>query len=104
MSIDVNNMSLEDLTRLKKDVDKAIASFEARKMAEARAALDAKAREMGFTFEQLAGGKPGKKAPVAPKYRDPANPSATWSGRGRRPGWFVAGLAAGKSPDDFLIG
>lgn len=103
MSIDVNTMSLEDLAKLKKDVDKAIASFEARKMAEARAALDAKAREMGFTFEQLAGGKGGKKAPVAPKYRDPANPSATWSGRGRRPHWFNEGMAAGKSPEDFLI-
>ncbi|MBZ0127824.1 MAG: H-NS histone family protein [Rhodobacteraceae bacterium] len=104
MSIDVNNLSLDELTRLKKDVDKAIASFEARRMAEVRAALDAKAREMGFTLDQLTGGKPGKKAPAAAKYRDPANPSATWSGRGRRPGWFVAGLAAGKSPDDFLIG
>ena len=60
MSIDVNNLSLDELTRLKKDVDKAIASFEARRMAEVRAALDAKAREMGFTLDQLTGGKPGK--------------------------------------------
>ncbi len=32
-------------------------------------------------------------------YRDDAG--NTWSGRGRRPGWINAALAAGKSLDDF---
>lgn len=32
------------------------------------------------------------------KYRDPSG--KTWTGRGRRPGWFVAGLAAGKKAED----
>lgn len=31
-------------------------------------------------------------------YRDDAGHS--WSGRGRRPGWFVAALAAGKKPEE----
>ena len=35
----------------------------------------------------------GKK--VAPKYRDPANPTNTWTGRGRMPQWVQALHAAG---------
>jgi DNA-binding protein H-NS len=35
----------------------------------------------------------GKK--VAPKYRDPANPSNTWTGRGRMPQWVQALNASG---------
>jgi DNA-binding protein H-NS len=35
----------------------------------------------------------GKK--VAPKYRDPANPANTWTGRGRMPQWVQALHAAG---------
>jgi DNA-binding protein H-NS len=41
--------------------------------------------------------KPGKPAPVV-RYRDDAG--HTWSGRGRRPGWFTAALAAGKKAED----
>jgi len=35
----------------------------------------------------------GKK--VAPKYRDPANPANTWTGRGRMPQWVLALHTAG---------
>ena len=38
--------------------------------------------------------KAGKK--VAPKYRDPANPAQTWTGRGRTPAWVQALQAAGQ--------
>jgi len=41
-----------------------------------------------------------KKAPSAPKY---TNGEKTWSGHGKRPGWFVDALAAGKTADDMLI-
>ena len=37
-----------------------------------------------------------------PKYQDPAS-GATWSGRGRKPGWIIAALEAGQSIDTFLI-
>ena len=33
---------------------------------------------------------------VAPKYRDPANPAQTWTGRGRTPAWVQALQAAGQ--------
>ena len=45
-----------------------------------------------------------KKARVtaAPKYRSPDGTS-TWAGRGKRPLWFSAALAAGQSADSMLI-
>jgi len=39
---------------------------------------------------------------AAPKYRSPDGTS-TWAGRGKRPGWFSAALAAGQSADSMLI-
>ncbi|MEQ8951334.1 H-NS histone family protein [Marinovum algicola] len=81
---------------------KAIAGFEQRKKAEALAALEAKAREMGFSLADLAGGKSGK-AVSAPKYQDPNDPTRTWTGRGRKPGWFQAALDAGTPPEEMLI-
>lgn len=39
----------------------------------------------------------GKAAGVA-RFRDDAGHS--WSGRGRRPAWYIAALAAGKKPED----
>jgi DNA-binding protein H-NS len=40
---------------------------------------------------------------VAPKYRNPAKPSETWSGRGKQPKWVIAQLQAGKTLDDLSV-
>lgn len=62
----------------------------------------------GLTFEQVFGGKrsrgKAKIGKVKPKYRNPADPSQTWAGRGKRPRWFADALAAGKKEKDLLIG
>lgn len=42
------------------------------------------------------------KTPLAAKYRNPET-GATWVGRGNRPGWLNAGLAAGKQLSDYAI-
>jgi len=46
----------------------------------------------------------GSRKPVAAKYANPANPSQTWSGRGKRPIWFKEALAKGASENKLLIG
>ena len=50
----------------------------------------------------LEGGE-GERRMVAPKYRNPDNPSETWSGRGVPPKWLAEKIAAGGSREDFLI-
>ena len=101
---DFDILSLAELKQLQKDVAKAIAGFEDRKKAEARAALEAQAKEMGYTLAELVGVVvPRKRAEAAPKFRHPENADVTWSGRGRKPRWFSAHLAAGKSSDSLKI-
>jgi DNA-binding protein H-NS len=89
---------------LQKDLAKAISTYEDRHKAEARAKLDAIAKEMGYSLADLIGTevKPTR-TPAAAKYRHPENASLTWSGRGRKPLWFVAALEAGKTPEVMTI-
>lgn len=102
--ININAMPLAELKQLQRDVTKAIETFEARKIAEARAELEARAKELGFSLNEIAEASPSRsRGPVLAKYRNPANASETWSGRGRKPKWVVAALEAGKSMVDLEI-
>ena len=101
---DLDILSLAELKQLQKDVAKAIAGFEDRKKAEARAALEAQAKELGYTLAELTGmAVPRKRAEATPKFRHPENADVTWSGRGRKPRWFNAHIAAGNSSDSLKI-
>jgi DNA-binding protein H-NS len=40
---------------------------------------------------------------VLPKYRNPKEPSETWSGRGKQPRWLAAALKTGHTIDEFKI-
>jgi DNA-binding protein H-NS len=46
----------------------------------------------------------GVRGKVAPKYRNPEDPTETWAGRGLKPRWLAAALKSGKKLDDFMIG
>ena len=104
MAIDLNSYSLKELKELQNQVTKAISSFEDRKKKEALARLEQAAQELGYSLSDLTGAVTGRKRAVAtPKYANPANPAETWTGRGRKPRWFIEATDAGKSPDDLLI-
>lgn len=104
MSIDLDAMSRDELLKLREDVDKALKTLDTRRRAEARKAAESTAREMGFTLEELVASKGASaKQKSPPKYRNPDDPTKTWTGRGRQPAWIKEGLAAGKSLDDFMI-
>jgi DNA-binding protein H-NS len=40
---------------------------------------------------------------VFPKYRNPNEPSETWSGRGKKPRWLTAALKGGHTIEEFVI-
>ena len=98
----LDDMSLEELKALEKNVAKAIKSFEARKKKQALAAAEAALREHGFTLADVTGNTSAKSV-SAPKYQHPENPDLTWTGRGRKPNWFVEALESGKAAEDMLI-
>ena len=102
--IDIDALSLNELKQLQKRISKAIDTFEDRQKADARAKLEAVAKEMGYSLAEFGGAEmKSSRAPAAPKYRHPKDASVTWSGRGRKPHWFVDALKSGKTPDDLSI-
>ena len=104
MQTDITKLSLVELKALQASAAKAIADQEAARKREAIAALTEKAKSMGYSLAQLTGKPAGKKSVSAPKYANPSDPTDTWTGKGRRPAWFVAELAAGRDPADMMIG
>ena len=103
-NLDLNSLTAADLKQLQKNVVEAIAGFGDRKKSDARAALEAQAKKLRYTLPELVG-LPMVRArkAAAPQYRHPENSEMTWSGRGRRPRWFVEGLAAGGSEDSMTL-
>ena len=97
-------LSPGELKKMQKDVVKAISTSEDRQKAEARTKVEALARDLGYSLAELVGTETRSfRASAAAKYRHPENPALTWSGRGRKPHWFVEALEAGKTASDLAI-
>ena len=104
-SIDLSSLSLSELKQLQKDAQRALEGFADRKKQDAMNVLEAKAQELGFSLADLIGTKKKRKSSEAagPKYRHPENPDVAWSGRGRKPGWFMDALASGTKPEALAV-
>jgi DNA-binding protein H-NS len=101
----IEEMTLDELQAHQKEVDAAIRDYEKKRKVEALAAVRETAKQYGFTLEELLGGKSPAKATTKgiAKYANPADPSQTWTGRGRQPGWVKEALAAGKDLESMAI-
>jgi DNA-binding protein H-NS len=97
-------LSLKELRQLQKDLAKAISTYEDRHKAEARAKLEAIAKEMGYALSDLIGvDVKATRAPADARYCHPENAAVTWSGRGRKPQWFADHINSGKDPSDLAV-
>ena len=122
MSINLDSLSAKELDALITQAKKRKTTLAKRKpIALVRKKLTQLAKAEGYTITELFGATaptprspraaskaPGRKttgstAKVEPKYRNPANPSETWAGRGKQPRWLAAQTSAGKKLEDFLI-
>ena len=105
MILDLETLSLKELRQLQKDVEAAISDYKDREKRKALAEVEAFIREKGLNPADLSDllGKRGKKTVGAAKYANPADPSQTWTGRGRKPGWVTVHLAAGGALDSLAI-
>ncbi|QUS36409.1 H-NS family nucleoid-associated regulatory protein [Falsirhodobacter algicola] len=102
--MNLDELTLKELKDLRAKVDRAIESFEDRRKREAVAALEAQARELGFSLGELtAASQTRKRGAATPKYVNPQDSSQTWTGRGRKPRWYLDALQAGTSPEDMEI-
>jgi len=101
--IDLESMSMEELTDLIKNAQKAMKTVEARRKAEAKKAVEMAAKEYGFTIDDIMTGAPVKGPKGVPKYANPDNAAQQWTGRGRKPNWVVEQLEAGRTLEDLTI-
>ncbi len=104
MKIDLKKLSGAELEELIEQAQKELKTVRAREKNEALKAAKAAAAKFGFSLDELSGGSTKSKgSKSAPKYANPADPSQTWSGRGRKPQWVHDAIGAGKDISDLEI-
>lgn len=109
MAINLESLSPAELQALIKNAEAQMDSARKNHVKEVRTKIDAILASSGLSIGEVyptRGGKSAKgpKAAVAPKYRNPDNAAQTWSGRGKRPVWFVDALKKkGVTAESLLI-
>ena len=93
----LDSMSTDELWSLYEQITRILSS----KIAEEKAQLEEKLNKLGVASPHDRKRRPYP--PVLPKYRNPAHPSETWAGRGKRPRWLSDQLRRGKRLNDFRI-
>ena len=106
-SDDLDDMTSKELIELRNRIDLRIAERQEADRADLLAAMRRRADEVGVSLDDLFGGSGHRNGPrgvVAAKYRNPDNPTETWSGRGRMPNWLATKIAVGgAAKEDFAI-
>jgi len=105
MAVDISKLTQQQLDDLIQRAESRKHELAREKLAKMRDQILVLAQTEGFTLEEVFSGKVGRKSrrPATPKYRNPADHSQKWSGRGKRPHWFSAALKAGKKEQELLI-
>ncbi|MEO1108651.1 MAG: H-NS histone family protein [Pseudomonadota bacterium] len=105
MGINLEEMSRKELLSLRDNVEKALANAEKRERKEALKAAEKAAAEFGFSLSELSDDAPrtAKGTKAKAKYRNPADPAQTWTGRGRKPQWIHDALKSGAEISDLEI-
>ncbi|CAK0744546.1 DNA-binding protein H-NS [Gammaproteobacteria bacterium] len=123
MSIELNELSLDQLQELSKRLDKELKTKQVqeqkashREERDRRRAVMKQVRELisahNLSMDELAatrakraakgeGRKSVSKSP--PKYRNPDNHAQTWTGKGRKPGWLLSAVQRGDSLEGMII-
>jgi DNA-binding protein H-NS len=106
----LKSMSFDDLIALRTEIDALLAGL----INDEKRALEAKIAKLSqlpepskpdafrrSTIVPQTG--PARSSKVPARFYNPDNPSEKWSGRGLRPRWMVAALAAGRSLEDMIL-
>ncbi len=106
----LKSMSIDKLSKLQAQVEAALSAKVVEERREIEAKLNQLSRVSAGGGTRSYGRGPGRGGHslrgriVAPKYRNPENPSETWAGRGLKPRWLAAAMKSGKKLEDFAIG
>ncbi len=111
--LNLDAMSVDEMWRLHEEIRRILSvrlTSERRelekRLAQLRREKEIRRPELGEASSTKVKTQPARrKYPrVFPKYRNPKEPSETWSGRGKQPRWLAAALNAGHTIEEFLIG
>jgi len=107
VAIDISKLNHQQLTELIARIQVRLGELQVENLGRVRDKVMAMITTEGFDYAELMGHKVrGRGAPrdkAKQKYRNPADKSQTWSGRGRQPHWFAAAIKAGKTERSLLI-
>jgi DNA-binding protein H-NS len=97
----LTEMALDDLWAL----HQRVASILASRLETQKSELEDRLRQLRANAAPNLVKEPSRRRypAVPPKFRNPAEPHQTWSGRGKRPHWVTELLDAGSSIQDFQI-
>lgn len=108
MKIDFKKLKTADLDQLTAEIEKRKMELEQETLQTALEKMQAVATKHDVAFDEVikfysrVKKKPAKTKRVA-KYRNPDDPSQTWAGKGRKPGWLMEKLAEGNSLESFAV-
>lgn len=115
MTLNLTNITVEnllafsatDLQDFKAKLNTAIEKRKEQDKKNVHSEMQALASKHGFSLDEFLVKQP-KKAKMAKmaktaKYRNPANHQEVWAGRGRKPNWLLALLAAGRRLEEFKV-
>jgi DNA-binding protein H-NS len=100
------NMTFAQLSAFRDQIDRLMLERQTAERAALRDKMTAMVQSHGLSIDELFGKGSRRKGSgsVPVKYRDPKDPSNTWTGRGRMARWLVAATKGGKAKkEDFLI-
>lgn len=108
--MNLNSLSLPELTKLQKALPAAIKRRRANERKSIIIEVRALVAQRGFDFDELLSGivtsqelakKPDQPLPI--KYRHPQDSSLQWTGRGRKPIWVARWEAEGNSLSELRV-
>ncbi|MFC3533696.1 H-NS family nucleoid-associated regulatory protein [Vogesella facilis] len=101
--MDLQSLSLQELYDLRNQVATEVARLESAEKIEALKKVQELMATYGLSTEDLTKKAAASRKPAEAKYQNPADPTLTWTGRGRKPLWVLAYLENGGALEQLAL-
>ncbi|MDD3608251.1 MAG: H-NS histone family protein [Halothiobacillaceae bacterium] len=109
MDINLSSLSEDELNSLINNAKRELQHRKSARVTELRREIERMASSLGISVGELMGlEKSARRSTAAstkgmPKFANPANPSQTWTGRGKPPRWYSDAIDGGAHKEDLMI-
>ena len=106
--VSLDAMSVDEMWRLHEAIGRILSvrlTSEKRELDKRLAQLCREEKPQPKSTDKQSGVRSARKyMKLFPKYRNPSDPTQTWSGRGKQPRWLTTALTMGHTIEEFVIG